>query len=188
MLVPNFLSTVLESAFFMRDSNIIIDRSTKAFTKLLLVSKLLLASIRGGKHRADATEKLLRNRLARWKAGHIRSLWEDVRGAYQRNNTRQKIQHASPQPNTDERESKLVTEAVLRKVRLLVEGGQLSRACQRLLSRGVASYDEENFAKGNLLFPATTEPTTGYMEGREDPTPTIILEHDIAKYTLEGRN
>ena len=81
-----------------------LDKSTKAFTKLLLVSKLLLASpIRGGKQRADATEKLLR--LARWKAGHIRSLWEDVRGAYQRNNTRQKIQHASPQPNTDEREA-----------------------------------------------------------------------------------
>ena len=51
-----------------------------------------------------------------------------------------------------------------------------------VLSRGVASYDEENFAKVNRLFPATTEPTTGYMEGREDPTPTIILAHDIAKY------
>ena len=134
-----------------------LDKSTKAFTKLLLVSKLLLASpIRG----ADATEKLLRNRLARWKAGHIRSLWEDVRGAYQRNNRRQKIQHASPQPNTDERESKLVTEAVLRKVRLLVEGGQLSRACQWLLSRGVALYYEENFAKLSRLFPVTTEPNT----------------------------
>jgi hypothetical protein len=119
--------------------------STEPFLTLIMVQKVLLASpVRGGKKHMDANEKMINNRFTRWKGGFYSEVWHDVLAANSRN-TRRNQNHQD--------ENHEIHPSVLRKIKRLIEDGQLSRVCQRLSSRGVAEITPQSKVKISALFP-----------------------------------
>jgi len=103
--------------------------SRYTYTKLVLTSKLLLAAPKhGGRQRAEALERMLRARLVEWHAGNIESAWEAMKAGLGERPQRA----AAPVAPTDNK--RLET-----RVAALAEGGQASKACRLLCSRGVSS-------------------------------------------------
>ena len=102
-------------------------RST--YTKLVLASKLLLAAPKhGGRQRAEAVERMLRARLVEWHAGNIKPAWDAVKAGLVERPQRTSASGAS----TDNKRLES-------RVAALAEGGQASKACRLLCSRGISS-------------------------------------------------
>ena len=120
----------------------------------------------------DANEKMLRNRFARWKAGYHSQVWRDVVAAYSKQahrNTRRSTEETSELPPS-----------TLRRVKSLIEGGQLSRACQRLSSRGIAALTPQNTMKIAALFPPAA-PIAKESVLHPEGTPWNIEPTDVIK-------
>ena len=113
--------------------------------KLVCPCKGLLASVRhGGKARAKAVSRILRNRFRLWQSGAIHDLWKRLHD-----------DHKSRSPaNKKYDEQQLEREA--RRVAQLVDEGMLSRAAAQLCSRGLAPNNTETARKLSELFPQET--------------------------------
>ena len=95
---------------------------------LLLMAKCILAAPpRGGRRHYKDQEKMVKERVRRWKAGEIFLLWGEAK--------------APPAPTRGRRAQKIVLpsqeEVNSRRCLRLVQAGQYSRAIQALLSRGL---------------------------------------------------
>ena len=170
--VPYGLLASWMDLFITASYDCLVATTTAPFTRLFMVQKVLLAApVRGGKNRMDANEKMLRNRFARWKAGYHSQVWRDVVAAYSKQahrNTRRTEETSELPPST------------LRRVKSLIEGGQLSRACQRLSSRGIAALTPQNTLKIAALFPPAA-PIAKESVLHPEGTPWNIEPTDVIK-------
>ena len=101
-----------------------------------------MASVRhGGKSRAEAVCRILRQRLLLWKSGNIEELWQRLVKEHKDSNT------------TALRQDEKQQQREARRVAKLVDQGLLSRAAAQLSSRGIAPATTENISLVEKLFP-----------------------------------
>ena len=121
--------------------------SETTLLRVFLCSKVLLAQpFHGGKTKATAVERIVQRRIARWQAGQIQGLWEDMTVAWMRR--RQGSRGAATLATSKEKE--------FRKVIALVNQGMPGKACRLLCSRGVAEGPDV-LERMRQLFPSVCE-------------------------------
>ncbi len=115
--------------------------------RVFMCSKVLLAQpFHGGKTKAAAVERIVQRRIARWRAGQIQQLWDDMDVAWA--SRRQRRRSVKTETAEMERE--------FRKVVALVNQGLPGKACRLLCSRGIAEGPEVK-AEMCRLFPSIHE-------------------------------
>ena len=98
-----------------------------SWVKLFMLARCILANpSRGGRSHWRDTQKAVRSRIAKWRAGQLSELWDDILTENNRLNNLSQKRNNSPVP------------ANIHRARRAVEDGQFRKAIQILSSDGIA--------------------------------------------------
>ena len=129
----------------------------------------MAAPPRGGRRHHKEIEKIVRNRVKRWKDGEISRLWAEVK-------TPPPIPKRAQKPAPPSQE-----EANVRRCLRLVQDGQYSRAIQALVSRGLDQNSREAHAAMVAKHPAAALPV---IPQEPAPKPPPFNTAEVRKATF----
>jgi hypothetical protein len=140
------------ATIFLDELSMLVSKpSCETWSRVVLSTKLLLAEpLHGGKQKQDATDRLLKRRISRWRSGGISALWWDCAQAWA------KKQSGHPQPRQTTQST--LPPRLLQRVRQLIAAGLPGKACATLCSRGVHTLTPELALSVRDLFPPRQTP------------------------------
>ena len=142
-----------------------------AWRKIFMLPRCILANpVRGGRSHWRDTEKTVRNRIRRWRAGDILGLWSEVEVGEDR------LNHRRGRPKKVTSESSRVANA--RRARRAMEDGQYKKAIQSLTSDGLAPASAEVYEEMLAKHPQSPHPPSPATPA---PTPVQITAEGLAK-------
>ena len=142
---------------------------------IFMLPRCILANpVRGGRSHWRDTEKTVRNRIRRWRAGDILGdilgLWSEVEVGEDR------LNHRRGRPKKVTSESSHVANA--RRARRAMEDGQYKKAIQSLTSDGLAPASAEVYEEMLAKHPQSLHPPSPATPA---PTPVQITAEGLAK-------
>ena len=142
-----------------------------AWRKIFMLPRCILANpVRGGRSHWHDTEKTVRNRIRRWRAGDILGLWSEVEVGEDR------LNHRRGRPKKVTSESSRVANA--RRARRAMEDGQYKKAIQSQTSDGLAPASAEVYEEMLAKHPQSPHPPSLATPA---PTPVQITAEGLAK-------